>query len=105
MDKFQKARQLQVESKDTATKTSGSSAEFLLQELATGVTLAELAYFSEKRRHPEDARRQKAAAIQAYKTVLKSLPEVAPTSIQERQIEADMAQLKSRLTALGVSLA
>jgi hypothetical protein len=105
MDKFQKAGQLQVESKDSVAKIRGSSTEFLLRELAMGITLAELAHFSEKRGHPEDADRQKAAAIQAYKTVVKFLPEVAPTSIQERQIEADMAQLKYRLTTLGVSLA
>ena len=100
-----KARPLQVEAKDTLAKLRDTETELLLQELVTGLTFAQLAHFSEMRGQPEDANRQRDAAVEAYQAVLRFLPQTAPTETQKRRIEADLAELKSKLNTLGVPLA
>ena len=88
---------------DSVTKLKSSLAEFLLQDLATGLTFAQLAHDSEKRGQPEDANRQKNAAIKAYQAILKFLPEASLTPTQKKQVESDLAELESKLRILGVS--
>src|SRR5262245_12153020 len=102
-DQLKKARQLERETKEPFSKIRNNGAEFLLHESATGLVFAQLAQDSEKRRQPKAAARQRNSALQAYQTVLKFLPEATPTPPQKRQIEADLAELESRLKALGVS--
>src|SRR5262245_26044923 len=100
-----KASRLQVGACDPIAKLRDTEIELLLQELVTGLTFAQLAHFSEMRGQPEDANRQRDAAVEAYHTVLSFLPQTAPTETQKRRIEADLAELKSKLNTLGVPLA
>src|SRR5262245_54647864 len=83
---LEKARQLQSEAKGTIAKIRETAADFLLQELAMGLMFAQLAGDAGKRNKQEDAYRQKAAALEAYQTVLKFLPEATPTPSQRKQI-------------------
>ena len=96
-----KALEMQRETARLASNAKRSTASFVLQELATGLTFVQLARDSEKRSEAENASRQKAAAREALQTVLKLLPEVEPTPIQKAQIAADLAELDSKLKALG----
>src|SRR5215510_6021600 len=102
-DQLKKTRQVFHETQDSVTKLKNSLAEFLLQDLATALTFAQLAHDSEKRGQPEDANRQRNAAIQAYQAVLRFLPEANPTPSQKTRIEADLGELESKLRILGVS--
>ena len=105
MSELPKKARVQGEAKDTLAQLRETETELLLQELVTGLTFAQLAHFSEVRGQPEDANRQRDAAVQAYHTCLRFLPQTAPTEMQKRRIEADLAELKSKLNTLGVSLA
>jgi hypothetical protein len=101
-DQLKRASKLRGEPKDTVAKAKKNGSEFLLQELAMGLTFAQLAKDSRRRGQLEDADRQKTAAIESYQTALKSLSRSNPTPPQKRQIEADLAELEFKLKALGV---
>jgi len=101
-DQFENTRQLERDTKETIAKVKNTSVGFLPQELAMGLTFAQLAKNSKKRGQREVADRQKAAAIQAYEMILRFLPEATLTPRQKRQIEADLAQLQFKLKALGI---
>jgi hypothetical protein len=75
----------------------------ILQELARGLTFASLARDSLVRGHPEDSERQKALAREAHQAVVKLLGKTIPTAQQNRRIEADLAELDSKLKTLGVT--
>jgi len=101
-DEFEKAKQLQGATNRVIAKIRDNGAEFLLEELTTGLTFVQLAHDSQRRGQSEAALRQKEAAIKAYQTALKFLPETTPTPPQMSAIEDNLAKLESQLKALDV---
>ena len=102
-EQLKKAKGLERDLRDTLAKISHSGTEFLLHELETGLTFAQLAHDSKVRGRIENADRQKDAAILAHQMVLKYLPAVTSTLAQKRRIQADLAELESKLKMLALA--
>ena len=102
---IENALKLHREAMDFTSNGQKTGANFILQQLARGLTFVSLARDSRLRGRPEDGERQEAIGREAHQTVLKLLPTAILTPEQHRRIDADFAELDSKLKALGVSLA
>src|SRR5215467_3642846 len=75
--------------------------EFLRAEVQTGLTFSKIALQS---RHQEKTDRNRANARKAYDCLLRFMPRVTPTTGEWGEIRASVAELKSNLQQLGVTL-
>jgi hypothetical protein len=79
-------------------RTERDKVRFLMSELETGLTFANLAMDSSD---AEKIATNTRNARKAYETILRFLPETALTQTDEREIAAALSALQSELQVLG----
>src|SRR5262249_43090742 len=94
-----KTMQLLQECKGIVSRVQESRVEFLFRELEMGLTLVNLARDSADRGQDQTSKRQKATATEAHQTILRFLPDTAPTPDQIAKIDALLSELDSKLKA------
>jgi hypothetical protein len=103
-EELKKSKQRQRKISEAVSKIRGTGVQFVLQELAMGMAFAKLSHDSRLRGSTESAERQKARAREAHETVRRFLPHATPNPSQKKKIEAGLAELDVKLSALGMPL-
>src|SRR5215510_7302120 len=97
---LEKSRRLQRETQKILTQLNGARVDFLMRELEIGLTFAGFAQHSDLKGAPGLRHRQKFAAQEAYREIVRFRHLTKLTKTQEIRIENGVAELGAILKRL-----